>query len=205
MGAGTVISPERARSQFEGAADFGALRCWGRSLPKMARLNSRTFMTILWPGFRKHPGRFMFTSCRVRNHPLAWANQACHRLRRCFATPSSLVPANGFATYLYRNTNWPNHLPGSQGRDSVRTARLSRTQQMRVWGGFVRYADRGFPRTLIGRVPIVKTIASSDSSARVGKPFVVFHSCLESLNPSSLRVPSPWCSQHQGNSPQLYW
>ena len=63
MGAGTVISPERARSQFEGAADFGALRCWGRSLPKMARLNSRTFMTILWPGF---PGRFMFASCRVR-------------------------------------------------------------------------------------------------------------------------------------------
>ena len=132
MGAGTVISPERARSQFEGAADFGALRCWGRSLPKMARLNSRTFMTILWPGFRKHPGRFMFTSCRVRNHPLAWANQACHRLRRCFATPSSLVPANGFATYLYRNTNWPNHLPGSQGRDSVPTARLSRRQQTRV-------------------------------------------------------------------------
>jgi len=113
----------------------------GEITAKNDQMNRRTFMTILWPGFRKHPGRFMFTSCRVRNHPLAWrtrrANDCAGDLQRHLRwyqqTDSRLTSTE--------TQNWPNHLPGSQGRDSVRTARLSRRQQTSVLGGFVLYAD----------------------------------------------------------------
>jgi hypothetical protein len=49
---------------------------------------------------------------------------------------------------------------------------------------------------------MVKTIASSDSSLIVGKPFVVFRSLPGVVEPFFSRVPSPWCSQHRENSPQ---
>jgi len=105
MDAGTVISPERARSQFEGAAVSGtSIAMLGEITAKNGQIEESNFHDYPVARIQEAPRQIHVHIVQSQKPPAGVANQACQRLRRRFATPSSLVPANGFATYLYRNT-----------------------------------------------------------------------------------------------------